>query len=416
MHFHQLRTLVVCWIAYASTYFLRKPVGVGKSAIGKSLGLSAKSLGLFDTAFLVPYATVQMFFGSVGDVLGPRKTLAAVLILAGLSMITFGNWASLEVLCLLLFLNGAFQSLAWGNCVKALSGTFESAQHNKMIGIFSTSSFAGGVLASALAVQLMSAGGWRSMFFLPSALMIGCGLIVFFFLKDTVKPAAASLEAGRKAATTPAGAATNTVLSVRQLLAIRMLPEITLCFLFVKLVRYAFFMWLPMYLSHALAYDESDAGMVAAMFDVGGVLGSASLGFLIDHMFHGKDVAASAATLFLCTASLVLFSLTSTWGKAVNCFFIFVAGATNCGVDPILSGTLPIKFAAYMQSQGQTHDSTSQIAGFINGVASLGSVLEGLLVGIIADVYGWHAVFMCITAMCFVSFFILFRAARMLSS
>ena len=60
----------------------------------------------------------------------------------------------------------------------------------------------------------------------------------------------------------------------------------------------------------------------------------------------------------------------------------------------------------------QGHDATSQIAGFINGVASLGSVLEGLLVGVIADAYGWHAVFYCITLMCFVSFAILFRAHR----
>eukprot|EP00048_Salpingoeca_helianthica_P015587 m.227528 g.227528 ORF g.227528 m.227528 type:complete len:414 (+) comp17240_c0_seq1:96-1337(+) len=413
MNFSQLRALVVCWIAYASTYFLRKPVGVGKSAIGNALGLSAKSLGLFDTAFLVPYATVQMFFGSVGDFLGPRKTLVVVLLGSGLSMITFGNWSNIEFMCLLLLLNGAFQSLAWGNCVKALSGTFESAQHNKIIGIFSTSSFAGGVMASALSVKLLNIGGWKSMFFLPSAIIIGCGLIVFFCLKDQSKPAAAgsgSLESGRKTGATGA----NTPLTVRQLLAIRMLPEVTLCFLFVKLVRYAFFMWLPMYLHHALNYDESSAGIVAAMFDVGGVLGSASLGFLIDHVFHGKDVAASAVTLFICTASLILFSLTSDWSKSINCFFILIAGATNCGVDPILSGTLPIKFAAHAQSQGLAHDATSQIAGFINGVASLGSVLEGLLVGVIADAYGWHSVFFCITAMCFVSFFILFRAARTL--
>lgn len=191
-----------------------------------------------------------------------------------------------------------------------------------------------------------------------------------------------------------------------------MLPDVTMCFLFVKLVRYAFFMWLPMYLHHALAYEEADAGLVAAMFDVGGVLGSACLGFIIDHVFRGRDVAASALVLFLCTASLVLFSLTSSWGKAVNCFFIFLAGATNCGVDPILSGTLPIKFAALVQTPG--HDPTSQIAGFINGVASLGSVLEGLLVGVIADAFGWQSVFYCITAMCLVSFVILFRAARSL--
>jgi sugar phosphate permease len=273
--------------------------------------------------------------------MGSRKTLACVLLGSGLSMLTLGSWNSIEVMCILLLLNGAFQSLAWGNCVKSLSATFEPSQHNKIIGIFSTSSFAGGVLASALAVRLLDIGGWKSMFFIPSVLVMGAGVLVFLGLHDTApRP---TLETGKPAA--------PVALTIRQLLAIRMLPEVTMCFLFVKLVRYAFFMWLPMYLHHALAYTESDAGLVAAMFDVGGVVGSACLGFLIDNYFHKKDVAASAAVLFLCTASLVLFSLTSTWGKPVNCFFILIAGATNCGVDPILSGTLPIKFAALIQNQ-----------------------------------------------------------------
>jgi sugar phosphate permease len=85
---------------------------------------------------------------------------------------------------------------------------------------------------------------------------------------------------------------------------------------------------------------------------------------------------------------------------------------------PLLECFVPIgsapNHALGLTRQGLAHDPTSQIAGFINGVASLGSVLEGLLIGIIADVYGWNSVFLCITAMCFVSFFILFRAARTL--
>ena len=344
LSFAQFSTLALCWIAYASTYFLRKPIGVGKSAIGKSLGLSARSLGLFDTAFLVPYATVQMFFGSIGDVLGPRRTLSTALLGSGLAMLTFGTWESVEMLCFLLLLSGGFQSLAWGNCIKALSVSFEAGQYNRILSIFSTSSFAGGFIASGLAVKLLALGGWHSMFFYSATAVIGVGLLVFFGLGDSGVGMQRGLESGR-----PESKPT-VALSMRELLAIRMLPEVTLCFLFVKLVRYAFFMWLPMYLLNALDYSEGDAGMAAAIFDVGGVIGSASLGFIIDHVFRGKDVHASALMLFICSASLVLFSLTAGWGKSVNCFFILIAGATNCGVDPILSGALPIKFAALAQT------------------------------------------------------------------
>jgi len=53
----------------------------------------------------------QIFLGSLGDKYGPRKTFGICLILAGLSMITFGNWSDFNVLAGLLFLNGAFQVL-----------------------------------------------------------------------------------------------------------------------------------------------------------------------------------------------------------------------------------------------------------------------------------------------------------------
>jgi len=68
-------------------------------------------LGLLDTAFLLPYAVVQLFLGHVGDVLGPRRALAACLAGAAVSMATFGAWTTLPPLLLLLVLNGAFQSL-----------------------------------------------------------------------------------------------------------------------------------------------------------------------------------------------------------------------------------------------------------------------------------------------------------------
>ncbi len=56
------------------------------------------------------------------------------------------------------------------------------------------------------------------------------------------------------------------------------------------------------------------------------------------------------------------------------------------------------------------------MAGFINGVASLGSVLEGLLIGVIADTFGWNAVFVCLTFMCFVSFAIIYRTMSLLGA
>jgi sugar phosphate permease len=74
---------VVGWVAYAATYFLRKPLGVVsifqfkkstprilaskienlkkiKSDMEAELGFTKAQLGLFDSALLLPYALVQV--------------------------------------------------------------------------------------------------------------------------------------------------------------------------------------------------------------------------------------------------------------------------------------------------------------------------------------------------------------------
>lgn len=49
-----------------------------------------------------------------------------------------------------------------------------------------------------------------------------------------------------------------------------------------KFVRYAMYMWLPMYLLNVLKYSQAQAGMFSTMFEIGGVAGSAIIGFIVD--------------------------------------------------------------------------------------------------------------------------------------
>ena len=50
----------VSYVAYATSYFLRKPVGVLKPAMEKELGFTPSMLGCLDVALLLPYAFVQV--------------------------------------------------------------------------------------------------------------------------------------------------------------------------------------------------------------------------------------------------------------------------------------------------------------------------------------------------------------------
>ena len=80
----QFLCFLLVWLAYASTYLLRKPLGVVKADLGEELGVSADlvisqsciiwffqvgkvQLGWCDTALVLPYAAIQIFWPGIAD-------------------------------------------------------------------------------------------------------------------------------------------------------------------------------------------------------------------------------------------------------------------------------------------------------------------------------------------------------------
>ncbi len=177
-----------------------------------------------------------------------------------------------------------------------------------------------------------------------------------------------------------------------------------------KVVRYAFYMWLPLYLTRALLYDEPTAGLVAMTFEIGGVVATGGLGFYKERLFNNSDVKTCLAAIVLGTVSLVLFSLTAHWGMAANILFMALAGAGNCIIDAVMGGT----FAASL-AQENYPGSTSQISGFINGIGSYGAVVEGILVGLVADFFGWSSVLHTMTLISLIALVLMMRTNASLS-
>jgi sugar phosphate permease len=68
---------------------------------------------------------------------------------------------------------------------------------------------------------------------------------------------------------------------MHELWKIPMVPEVAIAIFCLKTVRYTLYMWLPMYLSQQLGYSIPSAGMFSTMFEIGGILGSASNGFVL---------------------------------------------------------------------------------------------------------------------------------------
>ena len=58
----------------------------------------------------------------------------------------------------------------------------------------------------------------------------------------------------------------------------------------IKLVRYIFLGWLPLYLVEVLEYKASEVVLLASIFDVAGAVGSITCGFVSDKIFGGRSI------------------------------------------------------------------------------------------------------------------------------
>lgn len=398
----QIATFTLGWVAYASTYLLRKPLGVIKTDLETDFAFSKTQLGWFDTALLLPYACVQIFMGSLGDLIGARLTMSVALVVSGLSMLTFGSWSQFYIFFILFVANGTAQGLCWPNVCKILGSWYPDKSRNSIFGIFGTCAFAGGMIGTILAVHIQTNHGWRQVFWLPSLIVVGVGIVVYLLLHtpDEVGVIVPGKEqtAGLLGKEQPH--------SFTDLWRIPVVLEIAVAMFCLKLVRYCMYMWLPFYLLDYLHYTKPEAGWFSTVFEVGGVFGSALLGIMIDRMFNGQVLFGTTVSAACSTVSLLLFFWTGNWGLIPNCIFMGAAGAFNCGPDTILGGSLPAELG---ESDGR--NAAAAVTGLVNGFGSIGACLEGPIIGFVSQYYGWTGMFYLMIGLSAVGTLASFRAS-----
>jgi len=414
---------IISWLAYASAYFLRKPVGVLKPAMEKELGFPPLLLGFLDVALLLPYALVQMFCGHWVSVYGTRQTFAVCLWLSALVAFPLGIiYSSFNAIFLQIFLEGGSQALLWPCCVRLLDSWTGDKGRNTVMGVFNTSAFAGGIASNFLSIWILTTVGWRLVFPISSLYVGAMGVVVFFTCHEnpaaaaaaaagvSVQPESQALEVKEtkelieveefKEPIDPSSSSSSplpsssipsqTHLSWRDLWSKPGFLQICVCILCLKVTRYFVYMWLPYLYTKEFDYSEAAAGTAASGFEFGGVFGSVLIGYFIDQRLSGDALRGVVYFVFVAFLSFLCFTLSSSLSSYLPLWlpqlvFIAINGAANAGSDAMLGSAIPAKLGAAYGG------STAAIAGLINGFGTVGSFLQGPLSGLIGGQFGWSA-------------------------
>ncbi|MEK6606048.1 MAG: MFS transporter [Myxococcota bacterium] len=368
------RVFVLTWVAYASYYLTRKNFSVSKSAIEDAFGLDPRALGLIDTGYLAAYAVGQFAMGLLGDRIGSRRLVGVGMIVSAALTATAGASGTVIAIALCLGANGFAQASGWPGTVKALTPWVDPARRGRVMGMWSTCYQVGGLVAGAVASYLVKHAGWRAAFVIPALWVAVIGGLILVALPEA-RPAAGAERAAAR----------------RRLLASPSVWALGLAYFCLKLIRYSLLFWLPYYLERSLGYARGIAGYQSLSFEIGGIAGAIAIGAVSDRWFGGRRGLAGLGGCLGLAAALALYVLVSRVGAFANFAAMALVGFLLFGPDALVS-------AASAQDLGG-REASATAAGWINGLGSIGAVLQGVLTAEVSARFGWDALFYVFVAL-----------------
>ena len=386
------------WVAYASYYLGRKGFSVVKSTLRHSLGVSERALGLIDTFYLAAYALGLFFSGYLGDRVGARRLIVWGLGVSALCCAAFGALNAALWFGVLFFVNGLAQSTGWPGTTRAMAEWTTAQNRGTVMAFWCTCYQVGSIVASDLAAYLLRKNGWRAAFFGPAACMLVVALMIFLFLKRGDRSMASATLAQTELAHETRRAAQ------REALRNPVLWAFGASYFFIKYVRYALLFWLPYYLHGTLGYAVDRAAYVSNAFEAGGIVGVIAIGTLSDRVRRWSRAALSMLSLLGLAFALLLCAALPEQNVWLTVGALALVGALLFGPDSLLSG------AAAQDVGGAAAAATA--TGLVNGVGSLGGMLEGLSLPAISAHFGWQAMFPLLAGLAVFAALALLPAAR----
>jgi sugar phosphate permease len=388
----QLTAFGLSWLAYATYYLGRRGFSVVKKPLHDQLGVSEVALGRIDTAYLTAYSLGQFMSGVLGDSVGARRLVGYGMLLSSAMCAAFGALDSALAFGMVFAVNGLAQATGWPGTTRAMADWTTVETRGSVMAFFSTCYQVGGFAAVWFAGALASVYGWRAAFNGPAVVIALVAVAILLFLPDAPPPNPEPSKSNVAGAGAPA---TNVTRREAQRAVVRN-PTIWLfaaSYFFIKIIRYVLLFWLPYYLSTTFGYSTLKAAGMSTAFEVGGLVGVVAIGLLSDRVRLGRSglAAASLVGLVLALGAYVLWGAS---GWLANVVLIAFIGAMLFGPDSILCG------AAAMDAGGPR--AASMATGFVNGIGSVGPILQGLLVPPLAKHYGWQALFptLVVLALC----------------
>lgn len=404
-------------------------------------------LGLLDSVFLGCYTVGLFISGYLGDKINLRFLLSAGMIGSAICMLLMGLAYPLDIHNMWYFvvLNvafGLFQSTGWPSVVAVMGSWFGHGSRGLIMGVWNAHTSIGNILGSVTTAWAIGEGmhheDWPLGYTVPGIIMLVSGAVICAFLiphpedvglhsadllggteedeqdalespllqngdgegsahvqdeesggnaegDNTIEETSAQRGQEVQASASSEGEDVRShglCATFGEVLSIPGLIPFSLSLMFSKMCAYSVLYWGPFYLG-SVGFSSSRAGYLCSFFDVGGVLGGITAGFLSDRL---KARGLVAFIFQICGVPIMwlYYTRTSALGPAVepNIWWMIIVGFFINAPYALITTAVSADLGT--QVKGKSH-LLALVTGIIDGTGSFGAMLQGILVGYVSS-------------------------------
>ncbi|MBN1512847.1 MAG: MFS transporter [Phycisphaerae bacterium] len=396
-------------LLYASYYLCRKNFDIVAPEISKEFGFTNRQLGLISSGRDGGYAVGQFVNGLFADRLGGKQAMALGALGTIVLNLCFGisAWAAISwmllVLAVIRVLDGYVQAFGAPGMVKINAAWFLRRERGRFAGIFGGMIQLGSIGVGALGKYLLigfsipiiglTVGGlgWRSMFFVPPAILLLVVTAMWLNVKNHPEDAGFRIRHEDESVDDRHDERLSMAVVFRKIAGNPLAWINAGAYFCTGFVRRALEFWWVKYFA-----DQWGAGKTSIYFAVlilampiSAFVGSFSSGLISDTLFRGRrsPVAALVYTLeTACILTAVLVLRREELASPALACILFILISLTCNSSHSIIGT-----AAAMDLGGRKM--TGFAAGVIDSFQYFGAILAGFTLGWLIDVYKWNALF-----------------------
>lgn len=295
----KILTIFLCfWVAFFEGFDLQAP-GIAAKGIAASFGLDQIQMGYVFSLGVFGMLFGAFFGGRIADYLGQKKVLMLFVTIFGLFMSLTAIAPSIEVLYAARFFTGLGLGAAMPTMISVVGDEATEANRGKLNSLMYCGLPVGAIFVTGLAMLLPEIQ-WQTLFLIGGLTPLALIPLMAFILKDKPKVNAEVPVSGEAV---PGMA--EVLFKQRQY---KNTVPLWVGFFFTLMINYILISWLPNLLMEQ-GLQKQQAFLVMLVFQVGAVIGTLSLGYLLDRLKLWQMATIIYSGLFV--ALVLLFTTTS---------------------------------------------------------------------------------------------------------